>query len=72
MTLTRNQLDVLRGIADGALYKNLAPALGIGRSTLDRRVAQLKKKFKVQTNTQMVIKAHKLGVLVVTETNRHD
>jgi len=61
--LTEQELNVVRGLADGCSYLQAATALGISVNTLRSHVRNVYRKLCVGTRTEAVMTALQLGLL---------
>ena len=63
-SLTRREVEVLRGVARGLSNKEIAAALDIGEATVRTHVGHLLTKLHVRDRTQAAIHAHAMGLTV--------
>ena len=61
--LTPREKEILRLIVDGKLSKEIAAALGISTSTVEKHRENLFRKFKVHSNVQLVRYALRHGLV---------
>ena len=56
LALTRREYDVMRGLANGRLNKEIADELGISYSAVHKHQQKIFRKFHVGTRTEAAIK----------------
>lgn len=61
--LSARQRDVLKGLAAGKLYKNIAWELSLSENTVAYHAAQLRRKLGCSHNNEIVPTAYRLGLL---------
>lgn len=67
MFLTGNELEVLRGLANGRRSRCIAATLGRSHATVETYVKELLLKFRARTRAHLVIIALREGAI-----SRHD
>lgn len=69
--LTRRQLDIIRRVAQGQSYKEIAAQLGITKRTVQYHVLEIMQKLGLENRTQMIMYAAKTH-LIDEEKSRPD
>lgn len=67
-SLTRAELDILQGLADGRTNREIADTRGTGLSTVRTQIADIKKKLGVTSRSAAVVQAYKQGLVVIDPT----
>jgi DNA-binding CsgD family transcriptional regulator len=66
--LSSQQLDVLRGVAQGDTYEGIPERMHLSRRTVQYHMDQIREKLDVQTRAQAVTRAFQLGIVSPDKT----
>jgi DNA-binding NarL/FixJ family response regulator len=61
--LTPRETDILRGIAKGYTYAELAEALGISRQTVPNHIKNIYRKLAANNRSEAVFEASRMGLI---------